>query len=206
MGWKKPRWVQKVQKAASNVVKIENKPPVLQKIQAVAQKAADATGDFFRPLGEVYKDREPRTKIEQKEPTRITDTVIQNKGLDPVDAQIAAGKSAAQANRDSFSQQTGRIDARSQPDTPMIKVASGGAAIRSLPELSPEAEDDTIPSGAYKGGKPVGPSRDKRPSEPTRDSSPKNSGATVPQYGLTEEKTPANREAMLQRLKNRYKR
>jgi len=54
MAWKKPKWVSNVQKGAQNVAKaiVPNKPPVLQQIQNVAQKAANAVGDVVRPAAQ----------------------------------------------------------------------------------------------------------------------------------------------------------
>ena len=54
MAWKKPKWVSNVQKGAQNVANavVPNKPPVLQQIQNVAQKAANAVGDVVRPAAQ----------------------------------------------------------------------------------------------------------------------------------------------------------
>jgi hypothetical protein len=59
MRWKKPKWVSKVQKGAQNVAKAvvpTSKPPILQQIQNVAQKAADTVGHAAKKAGDAVGD------------------------------------------------------------------------------------------------------------------------------------------------------
>lgn len=259
MAWKKPKWVQNVQSSAQNVVKAITpppipKPPVLQQIQNVAQKAADtvgqgvktaanAVGDAVRPAaqdfskemkyivnpvadtigdglravaknpvlnrigdaiaGEVstytnpFQDRAPREKIKTENPTSLANTTIPGRALDQVDAQTALGRSMVNANRDSFASQNKRLDNQAGPETPMFQIASGGAAVRTLPPDLPEDNSPSMPSGT---GKPIGPNPG---------TTPQNTGATIPQFGLTdqnkEEEDRQARIATLKRLKKKLK-
>ena len=163
--WKKPKWVSNAQKAASNAVKIENKPAILQKVQNVAQSAANSTGNFIKSLAEPYQDRAPKVKAVAENPTGLAGTKIGPQAFDPVDAQVAMGKAMTSANRasnEAFVQKglaQDRQDAQntlgSSSFTPVVqriadklsegtKVASGGSAILALPNIDPNAEDNQV--------------------------------------------------------------
>jgi hypothetical protein len=161
MAWKKPKWVSKAQ----NAVKIENKPAILQKVQNVAQSAANSTGNFFKSIAQPYQDRAPKVKAMPENPTGLTGTKIGPQAFDPVDAQVAMGKAMTSANRASNSAfvQKGMAEDRqdvqntlgSSSYTPVVqriadklsegtKVASGGSAIMALPNIDPNAEDNQV--------------------------------------------------------------
>lgn len=165
MAWKKPKWVSNAQKAASNAVKIENKPAILQKVQNVAQSAANSTGNFIKSLAEPYQDRAPKVKAVAENPTGLAGTKIGPQAFDPVDAQVAMGKAMTSANRasnEAFVQKglaQDRQDAQntlgSSSFTPVVqriadklsegtKVASGGSAVLALPNIDPNAEDNQV--------------------------------------------------------------
>ena len=161
MAWKKPKWVSKAQ----NAVKIENKPAILQKVQNVAQSAANSTGNFIKSLAEPYQDRAPKVKAVAENPTGLAGTKIGPQAFDPVDAQVAMGKAMTSANRasnEAFVQKglaQDRQDAQntlgSSSFTPVVqriadklsegtKVASGGSAVLALPNIDPNAEDNQV--------------------------------------------------------------
>ena len=165
MAWKKPKWVSNAQKAASNAVKIENKPAILQKVQNVAQSAANSTGNFIKSLAEPYQDRAPKVKAVAENPTGLAGTKIGPQAFDPVDAQVAMGKAMTSANRasnEAFVQKglaQDRQDAQntlgSSSFTPVVqriadklsegtKVASGGSAVLALPNIDPNAADNQV--------------------------------------------------------------
>lgn len=174
--WKKPKWVSNAQKAASNAVKIENKPAILQKVQNVAQSAANSTGNFIKSLAEPYQDRAPKVKAVAENPTGLTGTKIGPQAFDPVDAQVAMGKAMTSANRASNSAfvQKGLAEDRqdvqntlgSSSYTPVVqriadklsegtKVASGGSAILALPNIDPNAEEGAVVPGARFSSQPA---------------------------------------------------
>ena len=165
MAWKKPKWVSNAQKAASNAVKIENKPAILQKVQNVAQSAANSTGNFIKSLAEPYQDRAPKVKAVAENPTGLAGTKIGPQAFDPVDAQVAMDKAMTSANRasnEAFVQKglaQDRQDAQntlgSSSFTPVVqriadklsegtKVASGGSAVLALPNIDPNAADNQV--------------------------------------------------------------
>ena len=154
MAWKKPKWVSKAQ----NAVKIENKPAILQKVQNVAQSAANSTGNFIKSLAEPYQDRAPRVKAVAENPTGLAGTKIGPQAFDPVDAQVAMGKAMTSANRasnEAFVQKglaQDRQDAQntlgSSSFTPVVqRIAdklSEGSAVLALPKIDPNAEDNQV--------------------------------------------------------------
>ena len=169
MAWKKPKWVSNAQKAASNAVKIENKPAILQKVQNVAQSAANSTGNFIKSLAEPYQDRAPKVKAVAENPTGLTGTKIGPQAFDPVDAQVARGKAMTSANRasnEAFVQKglaQDRQDAQntlgSSSFTPVVQriadsltTASGGSGTAPLPPQAPGEGEGTVTPGA---GRPV---------------------------------------------------
>lgn len=161
MAWKKPKWLSKAQSA----VKIENKPAILQKVQNVAQSAANSTGNFIKSLAEPYQDRAPKVKTVAENPTGLTGTKTGPQAFDPIDAQVSMGKAMTSANRASNSAfvQKGlaqdRQDAQNtlgsssfipvvQRISDSLTTASGGSGTTPLPPQAPGAGEDIVTPGA----------------------------------------------------------
>jgi hypothetical protein len=200
MGWKKPKWLQKVQTAAQKAVNTVAAPVAAAPAKILPGLGAilDAGKNIVHGVGDVIAS--PIDGNFTKGIKKI--------GSGIVDAGYHAGRGLVV---DPLIQTVGGVGSKGSVEetTKGDKIGgqSGGAAVRPLPPLSPETEDDTIPPGAYKEGKPVGPNRDRQlPAGPMRDTSPKNTVMTAPQYGFTSERTPEIRSSMLQRMKQRYKR
>ena len=163
----------------------------------VVSRIGDAIAGEVSTYTNPFQDRAPREKIKTENPTSLANTTIPGRALDQVDAQTALGRSMVNANRDSFASQNKRLDNQAGPETPMFQIASGGAGVRTLPPDLPEDNSPSMPSGT---GKPVGPNPG---------TTPQNTGATIPQFGLTgqnkEEEDRQARMAMLKRLKKKLK-
>lgn len=176
MAWKKPKWVSNVQKAASNAVKIENKPAILQKVQNVAQSAANWTGEAIKSVAEPYKDRTPTIKAMPENDIGLANTKTAPQAFDPVDAQVARGKAMTSVNRENNTAFIQKGMAQDRQDvqaglessgyTPVVqrisdklsegtKVASGGSAILALPNIDPNAEEGAVVPGARFSSQPA---------------------------------------------------
>lgn len=172
MAFKKPSWLAKAQKA----VKIENKPAILQKVQNVAQKAANSTGDFIKSIAEPYQDRAPKVKAMAENPTGLAGTKLGPQAFDSVDAQVSMGKamtSANRANNTAFVQKGMEQDRQDIQSTlssssyvPVVqrisdsladgvKVASGGSAILALPKVDPDVWEGAVVPGARYAPRPA---------------------------------------------------
>jgi hypothetical protein len=167
--WKKPKWVSNVQKAASNAVRIENKPAILQNVQKAAQKAANWTGEAIKSVAEPYQDRTPRVKAMPENDTGLANTKTAPQAFDPVDAQVARGKAMTSVNRENNTAFIQKGMAQDRQDvqaglessgyTPVVqrisdslRTASGGSGTTPLPPLAPGDGEGTVTPGA---GRPV---------------------------------------------------
>lgn len=163
--WKKPKWVSNAQKAASNAVRIENKPAILQNVQNAAQKAANWTGEAIKSVAEPYKDRTPTIKAMPENQTGLANTKTAPQAFDPIDAQVSRGKAMTSANRasnEAFIQkgmaqdrQDVQAGLESNGYTPVVqrisdslRTASGGSGTTPLPPQPPGAGEDIVTPGA----------------------------------------------------------